>query len=344
MLRKPVVLITGAGGEIGHGLITRLAASGRQRIVTLDLTRLDAEIGRLVTREFTGSILDNALLERILAEFEIDLVFHLAALLSTRSEFTPVMAHQVNVEGTLTLLEFAQKEGESHGRPVVFVYPSSIAAYGLPDADTRKAAGRVNEDQHTTPTTMYGCNKLYCELLGTYYARHYKQLSAAPAASRVDFRAIRFPGLISAATLPSGGTSDYAPEMLHAAARGEAYDCFVRPDTRIPFMAMPDAVEALLKLAAAPRWQLTRTAYNIGAFNPSAEEIRARVFQAFPGAEIGFEVDTKRQGIVDSWPEDVDDSAARADWGFAPTYDFARAFDEYLLPAIKARYATAGES
>ncbi|HTU99900.1 MAG TPA: NAD-dependent epimerase/dehydratase family protein [Luteitalea sp.] len=340
MLRKPVVLITGAGGEIGHGLITRLAASGRQRIVTLDLTRLDGEIGKLVTREFTGSILDTALLERILAEFEIDLVFHLAALLSTRSEFTPVMAHQVNVEGTLTLLEFAQKEGESHGRPVVFVYPSSIAAYGLPDAETRKSAGRVHEDQHTTPTTMYGCNKLYCELLGTYYARHYKQLSAAPAASRVDFRAIRFPGLISAATLPSGGTSDYAPEMLHAAARGEAYDCFVRPDTRIPFMAMPDAVEALLKLAAAPRWDLSRTAYNIGAFNPSAEEVRSRVLQAFPDAQIGFEVDTKRQGIVDSWPEDVDDSAARSDWGFSPAYGFDRAFDEYLLPAIKARYAS----
>ena len=341
MVRKPVVLITGAGGEIGHGLITRLSASGRQRIVTLDLTRLDADIGRLVTREFTGSILDAALLERILAEFEIDLVFHLAALLSTRAEFTPVMAHQVNVEGTLTLLEFAQKEGESHGRPVVFVYPSSIAAYGLPDADTRAAAGRVHEDQYTTPTTMYGCNKLYCELLGTYYARHYKQLSAAPAASRVDFRAIRFPGLISAATLPSGGTSDFAPEMIHAAARGEAYDCFVRPDTRIPFMAMPDAVEALLKVAAAPRWELTRTAYNVGAFNPSAEEIRARVLDAFPGAEIGFEVDTKRQGSVDSWPQDVDDSAARADWGFSPAYDFDRAFTEYLLPAIRARYAAA---
>jgi nucleoside-diphosphate-sugar epimerase len=126
--------------------------------------------------------------------------------------------------------------------------------------------------------------------------------------------------------------------MLHAAARGEAYDCFVRRDTRIPFMAMPDAVEALLKLAAAPRWELTRTAYNVGAFNPSADEIRAKVLEAFPGAEIGFDVDTKRQGIVDSWPADVDDSAARADWGFSPAYGFDRAFTEYLLPAIKARY------
>ena len=339
MLRKPVVLITGAGGEIGHGLITRLAASGRQRIVTLDLTRLDPEIGKMVTREFTGSILDTALLERILAEFEIDLVFHLAALLSTRSEFTPIMAHQVNVEGMLTLLEFAQKEGESHGRPVVFVYPSSIAAYGLPDAETRRprpgVSTRTSTRRRRRCTAATSCT---ASCSGTYYARHYKQLSASPAASRVDFRALRFPGLISAATLPSGGTSDYAPEMLHAAARGEAYDCFVRPDTRIPFMAMPDAVEALLKLAAAPRWELTRTAYNVGAFNPSAEEIRTRVLEAFPAAEIGFDIDTKRQGIVDSWPADVDDSAARADWGFSPAYDFDRAFNEYLLPAIKARY------
>lgn len=338
MLRKPVVLITGAGGEIGHGLITQLAREGGQRIVTLDLARLDADMARMVTREFTGSILDTGLLERILAEFEIDLVFHLAALLSTRSEFTPVMAHQVNVEGTLTLLEFAQREGESHGRQVVFVYPSSIAAYGLPDVETRARAGRVGEDQFTQPTTMYGCNKLYCEHLGNYYARHYKQLSVDPAVSRVDFRAIRFPGLISAVTLPSGGTSDYAPEMLHAAARGEPYDCFVRPDTRIPFMAMPDAVQALRGLAAAPRADLSRTTYNIGAFNPSADEFRARVLGQFPSAAIGYRVDTRRQGIVDTWPEDVDDSAARRDWGYAPAYDFPRAFDEYLMPTIRERY------
>lgn len=338
MLRTPVVLITGAGGEIGHGLITQLAREGRQRIVTLDLTRLDAAIQPLVSREFTGSILDTGLLERILAEFEVDLVFHLAALLSTRSEFTPLMAHQVNVEGTLTLLEFAQREGESHGRHVVFVYPSSIAAYGLPDRDTRARVGRITEDAFTQPTTMYGCNKLYCEHLGNYYARHYKQLSVEPAVSRVDFRSIRFPGLISAATLPSGGTSDFAPEMIHAAARGEPYDCFVRPETRIPFMAMPDAVDALLQLAAAPRGQLTRTTYNIGAFNPSADEIRERVLRVFPDAEIGYRVDRKRQGIVDSWPEDVDDTAARRDWGYAPQYDLSRTFDDYLLPGVRARY------
>ena len=337
-MRKPVVLITGAGGEIGHGLIDQLSRSGDRPIVTIDLAPLDKTIGPKVEREVTGSIVDHALLDRLIAEFEVDLIFHLAALLSTRSEFTPMAAHEVNVEGTLRLLEFAQRQSESHGRPVVFLYPSSIAAYGLPDLETKGRAGRVREDEYLHPTTMYGCNKLYCELLGTYYARHYKQLAADPASGRVDFRSVRFPGLISAATVPSGGTSDYAPEMIHAAAKGDPYGCFVRPDTRIPFMAMPDGVTALLTLAAVPRDRLRRTAYNVGAFNPSADEIRQVVVSAFPTAEITWQNDRKRQAIVDSWPADVDDSAARRDWGFDPTYDFARAFSEYLIPAIRQRY------
>jgi nucleoside-diphosphate-sugar epimerase len=339
-MRKPVVVITGAGGEIGHGLIDRLAEHGDRRIVTVDVSRLDESIARKVDREITGSITDRPLLERLMAEFEVDLVFHLAALLSTRSEFTPIAAHEVNVEGTLSLLEFAQHEAESHGRPVVFVYPSSIAAYGLADAAAKTRAGRVREDDHLHPTTMYGCNKLYCELLGDYYARHYKQLAADSTIGRVDFRCVRFPGLISALTTPSGGTSDYAPEMIHAAAKGEPYECFVRPDTRIPFMAMPDGVDALLTLAAAPRERLQRTSYNVGAFNPSAAEIYAVVSDAFPAARISWKTDTKRQAIVDSWPADVDDAAARRDWGFAPQYDFARAFSQYLIPTIRARYGS----
>jgi len=335
-VRTPVTLVTGAGGEIGHGLITRLAGSGRP-IVTIDLAPLDPILHPLVLREFTGSITDANLLERVLAEFEVDLIFHLAALLSTRSEFTPVTAHHVNVEGTLTLLEFAQREGESHGRSVRFLYPSSVAAYGLPDLSTKARAGRVREDDWNTPRTMYGCNKLYSEHLGRYYAKFYKQL-APHATGRVDFRCARLPGLISAMTLPAGGTSDYAPEMIHAAARGEAYTCFVRPDTRIPLMTMPDAVGALQRLADAPRENLTRTAYNVTAFSPRAQEIHDVVVAAFPRASIAWATDLKRQVIVDSWPEDVDDEAARRDWGFAPVHDFRSAFDEYLIPAVRERY------
>ena len=335
------MLITGAGGEIGHGLIERLSrapATARRAIVTLDLTRLDSTVATLVDREITGSILDRPLLERVLAEYQVELVFHLAALLSTRAEFTPLSAHQVNVEGTLNLLEFAQHEAESHGKPVIFMYPSSIAVYGLPDLKTKAEAAKVTEDQWTHPTTMYGCNKLYCEQLGNYYSRHYKQLAAESASGRVDFRCVRFPGLISAETMPSGGTSDYAPEMIHAAAKGEPYASFVRPDTRIPFMAMPDGVEALLQLAAAPRSRLSRTAYNVAAFNPSADEVAEVVTRAFPDAQITWTTDAKRQRIVDTWPADVDDSAARQDWGFAPRHDFGHAFTEYLIPTIRERY------
>jgi len=333
-MRKPVVLITGAGGEIGHGLLARLAGPARA-IVTLDVAPLDRTLAPLVTREFVGSITDLDLLDRLLAEFEVDLIFHLAALLSTRAEFTPMTAHHVNVDGTLNLLEFSQRQGESHGRPVVFIYPSSVAAYGLPGRAGKTAAGRVREDDFLNPTTMYGCNKLYCEQLGRYYAKHYKQLAADSASRRVDFRCLRFPGLISALTSPSGGTSDYAPEMIHAAARGEPYECFVRPDTTIPFMAMPDAIDALLTLASAQAGALTRTAYNVSAFSRSAADIRDVVVKAFPNAAITYAVDDKRQAIVDTWPADVDDSAARADWGFNPVYDFDRAFSEYLIPTIR---------
>jgi nucleoside-diphosphate-sugar epimerase len=335
-MRKPVVLITGAGGEIGHALMARLVETDH-RIITLDLNRLDSALRPLVTREFTGSITDAMLLDRALAEFEVDCIFHLAALLSTRAEFTPVAAHHVNVEGTLNLLEFAQKEGESHGRAVTFVYPSSIATYGIPDLKTKARSGRVRESEYPHPTTMYGCNKLYCEELGRYFARHYKQLSA-DVTPRVDFRAIRFPGLISVTTMPAGGTSDFASEMVHAAARGEPYECFVRPDTTIPFMVMPDACEALIGLAGAPRARLTRTMYNVRGFSQSAAEIGAAVVAAFPEARITYKIDWKRQGIVDSWPADVDDSAAQTDWGFRPAYDFDRAFREYLIPTVGAYY------
>jgi nucleoside-diphosphate-sugar epimerase len=188
---------------------------------------------------------------------------------------------------------------------------------------------------------MYGVNKLYCEHLGRYYSKHYRQLASDQTPSGgVDFRAIRFPGLISAVTVPSGGTSDYAPEMLHAAAQGKPYSCFVREDVRIPFMAMPDAITALMKLHDAPKDKLTTNVYNITSFSPSAGQIFEIVRREFPAAQITFLPDDKRQAIVDTWPEDVDDSAARRDWGWMPEYDQARAFNEYLIPGIKARYTS----
>jgi nucleoside-diphosphate-sugar epimerase len=307
---------------------------GTLAILALDVRPLDPDLARRCAAVRTGDILDRHLLDRICSEFELSAVFHLAALLSTRAEFVPESAHEVNVQGTLNVLRLAVEEARSHGRPVRFVFPSSIAVYGLPDLATKRAAGAVREGDWLQPVTMYGCNKLYAEHLGRYFARHYRQLAVPGEPSGVDFRAIRFPGLISAVTVPSGGTSDYAAEMIHAAAQGRPYACFVREDTRIPFMAMPDAVAGLLAVVDAPAASLTSHVYNARAFNPSAGEIAALVREAFPAADIAFAPDRRRQAIVDSWPEDVDDARARRDWGFHPAHDLERAFNEYLVPNI----------
>jgi len=336
--RNAAVLITGAGGEVGHGLIQALQSSGRGAVVAIDIRELDRPLRDLCQDTFVGDICDASLLERLLAMYEITEIYHLAALLSTRGEFTPETAHEVNVNGTISLLRLAAEQARSHGQRVKFIFPSSIAVYGMPSLDAKAKAEAVREDQYCVPITMYGCNKLYCEHLGRYYAHHYRLLAQDRVKDTLDFRSIRFPGLISADTLPSGGTSDYGPEMLHAAAAGKPYACFVRPDARIPFMTMPDAIEALLNLAAVDRNKLSQCVYNITSFNPSAGEIAELVKKSFPKAQITFEPDVQRQQIVDSWPADIDDSAARRDWKFAPKHDLKKAFDEYLVPRIRARY------
>lgn len=339
-MRKEVVLITGANGEIGHGLITYLAQQNKVNVIALDVQPLDEDLKPYVTRFIQGDILDGMLLGRLVVEYEIRTIFHLASILSTKAEYNPEAAHRINVEGTLNLLRLAVEQSQWQGRPVKFIYPSSIAAYGLPSLEVKNQAGKVKEADWCNPITMYGCNKLYCEHLGRYYSRHYRQLAADHGGgSTVDFRALRFPGLISAVTIPTGGTSDYGPEMLHHAAQGLPYQCFVRPDTRLPFMVMPDAIKALLKLEEADCESLTQLTYNVTSFSPSAQKIHDIVKKAFPEAEIRFAPHLSRQAIVDSWPEDIDDSTAQHDWGWKPDYDQERAFEEYLIPAIRQRYA-----
>jgi len=335
-MRKQAILITGASGEIGQALVKSLSEEGSYPILTLDIQPIPESLRSRVI-PIQGDILDRALLSRLVSEYEIVIIYHLAALLSTRSEFTPEAAHRVNVEGTLSLLQLAAEQSEWRGEPVKFIFPSSIAAYGLPDLETKTAYARVREWEWNYPRTMYGCNKLYCEQLGTYFSKYYRQL-AADRPVMLDFRCVRFPGLISAFTVPSGGTSDYGPEMLHAAARGVPYACFVREDVRIPFMAMPDAIRALLMLTQAPQEALKRQVFNVTSFSLSAEEFRQRVLEHFPEAQITYQPDLKRQSIVDSWPADLDDSAARRQWGWSPEYDVDRSFDEYLVPNIRKMY------
>lgn len=336
-MSEKVALVTGACGEIGQALVQELAGQpGAQRVVTMDLAPLAESLRPFSSKHFQGDLLTQV---KYLYDVELDAIYHLAAFLSSKAEVLPEEAHRVNVDGTLQLLQLAAYQSEKRGQAVKFFFPSSIAVYGFSSLAEKKAAGRVSEDKWTHPHTMYGANKIACESLGVYYSRYLGQRHLDPQPPLLpDFRSLRFPGLISAFTLPSGGTSDYGPEMIHAAARGEPYACFVREDTRIPFMAMPDAIKSIRLLMAAPRQTLTQPVYNVSSFSLSAGEFRERTLKDFPGAQITFEPNPRRQGIVDSWPEDADDSPARRDWGWQPDYDVDRFFDEYLVANIRKRY------
>jgi threonine 3-dehydrogenase len=337
-MRKEVILITGANGEIGHGLITYLGQQKSSHIVALDVQPLDESLKPFCEHFIQGDILDNMLLGRLVAEYEIRSIYHLASILSTKAEYNPETAHRVNVEGTLNLLRLAVEQSQWQGRSVKFLYPSSIAAYGLPDLATKNLVGKVKENEWLQPTTMYGCNKLYCEHLGRYYSHYYRQLAVDKAHTSIDFRCLRFPGLISAVTIPTGGTSDYGPEMLHHAAQRIPYACFVRPDTRLPFMTMADAIKSLLMLENVSADSLTQCVYNVTSFSPTAQEFYDIVCNAFPGAEISFAPHMNRQQIVDTWPADIDDGAARTDWGWTPIYNQEQAFEDYLFPAVRDCY------
>lgn len=337
-MRKPVILITGANGEMGHGLIHGLSKTTKIDILALDLEPLSKNIKDNVLDGIQGDILDMNLLEMLNTEYEITAIYHLAALLSTRAEFSPLIAHEVNVNGTLNLLKLAMEQAQSQGKKVKFFFPSSIAVYGINSVEEKDRAGSITETEYLSPQTMYGCNKLYCEQLGTYFSNHYQQLSATYSPGLLDFRSLRFPGLISAITMPTGGTSDFISEMLHSAVQGKAYNSFVDSGTAIPFMTMPDAIRAILELMNAAQENLKKNVYHITAFAPTAGEFKSATESFFPNAEIGYVINGKRQNIVNSWPKNVDDSSARKDWNWQPEHNLESALNDYLVPGVKEFY------
>lgn len=333
--RTPAIVVTGAAGEVGAALLEQLSPERGQAVVTVDLRPLAAGGPKDIACEhFAGDILDDSLWRSLLTRFRPTLLIHLAAVLSTRAESAPYLAHRVNVEGAARLLELAADEA-SPEEPVRFVFPSSIAVHGLPSRTAKADAAPLTEDEFLEPKTLYGAQKLYLERLGARAER---------LGGGLDFRAVRLPGLISTDTLPQGGTSDWAPELIHAAARSEPCTCFVRPDSRLPFCAMPDAVAGLVALVRADKAALTRTAYNLGGPSFSAEEIIARVREDFPGLVVEFELDAARDRIVASWPGAVNDGAARRDFGYSPEHDRETLFSRYLIPGIRRRYVVRPDS
>ena len=332
-MTRRTALVTGAAGEMGHALIPALRERGYQ-VVALDLAPMPEESARHCVEVLQGSVVETDPVRVVFERFRPEVVFHLAAVLSTKAEVNPELAHRVNVDATVGLMALSRETASHRGAPVRFLFPSSIAVYGLPDADRKREAGAVEETQWVAPAGLYGCHKVCGEMLGSYWTRKARRESVPG----IDFRAIRFPGLVSAETLPTGGTSDFAPEMIHAAAQGKPYACFVSEGTRIPFMTMPDAVDAFVRLSEADADRLSTRVYNIAAFSPSAGEFRREVLRHFPDATISFEPAATRQAIVDTWPADVDDRLARQDWGHAPAHGLEAAVASYLVPALLRRY------
>ena len=318
-----MILITGINGEMGSALIKKLSLEPCE-IIGLDIKPPKEEIRPFLKKIYTGDIKDKNLIKKIFDENNINTIYHLAAVLSTKAESIPFLAHQINVDGFLNLMHEISVSNSSFK----FFFPSSIAVYFL----NKKNDSKINEDEFCNPNNMYGCNKLYCEKLGTYFSKYYEKND------NLDFRSIRFSGIISANSLPQGGTSDYAPEMIHNAIQNKDYTCFVRKDSCIPFMVMPDAINAIIKLMQSDKADLKQNVYHIQAFSPTVGDIYNKIISYFPEFKLKYNINIKRQALIDSWPASLDQSAAIKDWNWTPEYDFNSAFDKYLIPRIKEHY------
>jgi threonine 3-dehydrogenase len=309
------ILLTGAGGQIGHDLIGALVAQGHD-LVSTDLAPRPPSHAHAGGDWQRLDVTDAAAVQHMFTETRPDLVFHLAAILSARGEQDPRLAYDVNQTGTWNVLEACRRAKVSR-----LIFTSSIAVFGPPPSGP--LPDPTPDDTALHPTTMYGVTKVSGELLCSYYRGRYG----------IDCRGVRFPGLISAA-MPGGGSSDYALFMYVDGVRKGGYDAFAREDTRIPLMYMPDGVRALLELAMAARERVTRCIYNIAAFSPRADDIARSVQRVLPDAKFTYSADPVRQAILDSWPKALDDGAARRDWGWKPRYDLDGMTDD-LVPRIK---------
>ena len=310
------ILLTGAGGQIGHDLIGALTASGHEVISTDLAPRPPSHAHAGGSKWKRLDVTDAEATEAMFLKVKPDMVFHLAAILSARGEKDPELAYDVNQTGTWNVLEACRVAKVQR-----LIFTSSIAVFGPPPSGP--LPDPTPDDVALHPTTMYGVTKVAGELLCAYYTQKHG----------VDCRGVRFPGLISAA-MPGGGSSDYALFMYVDGVRKGGYEAFARADTRIPLMYMPDGVRALLELAMADRERLTRSIYNIAAFSPRADEIAKSVQRAIPDAKFTYSPDPRRQGILDSWPKALDDTAARKDWGWRPKYDLDAMTDD-LVPRIR---------
>ena len=309
---KKNILVTGAAGQIGSELIPTLRERyGDQHVIAAGYrTPLPDDVragGPHITLDVTRPVEVAAAIR----DHDVAVIYHLASILSALAEANRQNAHAVNINGLYNVLEAAVSGGVRQ-----VIVPSSIAAFG-PDTPP------VNTPNETVqrPNTLYGISKVLAELWGNYYT---EKLG-------LDVRGLRLPGIISWKTEPTAGTTDYAVAIFYGALREGRYTCYLGPDTRLPMMYMPDCIEAIIGLAEADAAKLKHHAdFNVAGVSFTPTELAAAIQRRMPEFEIDYEIDPLRQGIADSWPDSLDDSVARAEWGWRPTYDLDAMVDDML--------------
>jgi len=312
-----LILVTGASGQIGSELVPKLRERyGSENVVASDIREpSEATIGQGPYEII--DVTEKEALERVVREHEIDTIFHLAAILSATGEMKPQLAWRVNILGLRNVLEVAREQSL-----VRIFHPSSIAVFG---PETPKDL--TPQETVLRPRTVYGITKVAGELLGAYYFNKYG----------VDVRGVRFPGVISNVAPPGGGTTDYAVEIFYGAIKRGRYTCFVEERTVLPMIYMPDCLKATLDVMDADLSRLRHhTDFNISGLSFSVGELASEIRKHMPDFEVSYAPDY-RQKIADTWPHSIDDSAARAEWGWEPQYGI-ESMTLDMLDCLRSRY------
>lgn len=316
------ILVIGANGQIGSELVDALAAQhGADNVIAADISAASLYGAK---RYEVIDVLNAERLAAVAEQYQITQVYQLAALLSATGEQAPLKAWTLNMDGLLNILELARIRGIA-GKPLKVFWPSSIAAFG-PNTPAQ------NTPQYTVmdPSTIYGISKLAGERLCEYYFQKYG----------VDVRSIRYPGIISYKSPPGGGTTDYAIAIFHAALRGENYACFLEAETTLPMIYMPDAIRATISLMECAADKLSiRSSYNVAGLSFNPRELALVIEQNLPGFAIHYAPDS-RQAIAASWPQSLDDTVARQDWGWQPQVDLQHLVSD-MLKNVQISPATA---
>ena len=317
------ILVTGSCGQLGTELVAELRGRfGEENVLATDLA--EPKNPEFPSGPFEClNVLDRPALDAAISQFRPTCIYHLAAILSAAAEKNPALAWDVNIAGYMHILDAAR---DSNGRIQKVYAPSSIAVFG-PNTP------RMDTPQHTItdPTTVYGITKLVDERLADYYFRNYG----------VDVRSIRYPGLISYKTPPGGGTTDYAVDIFYKVVQEGSYTSFLKPDSALPMMYMPDAIRATLELMDAPAEKIrVRSSYNLSAISFTPAELAEEIRKQFGAFEMRYAPDF-RQAIADSWPASIDDSAARNDWGWKPAFGLQEMVSD-MLKHLSARLKPVG--